>query len=327
MFAFDYAQPTDVISVVNARNKRGAMYIGGGTSLLDLMKGDVEHRLTQPGVNHLALDKIEQTDSGLHIGAAVRNSDLAEHPIVRTQYPLLRIALLADASPLLRNMTTVGGNLMQRTRCDYFVDSAFHQCNKRRPGSGCAAIDGNNRLHAILGASTSCVAVNSSDMCVALLALDARVRVRNREHERFIAMEDFHRLPQYRPDKDTNLASDELILGVELPRAEFATHHHYLKVRDRANSPFALVSVGVGLRIEDGFIRKARIALGGVAHKPWYAQKASEELTDVSVAALDTEIFGKLAVEGAKPLEQNGYKVMMAKNAVSFALSRAMEGA
>ena len=327
MFAFDYVQPTDVISAVNARSKKGAMYIGGGTNLIDLMKGGVERPSALVDVNHLALDKIEQTDDGLRIGAAVRNSDLAEHPLVRTQYPLLSAALLAGASPQLRNMATVGGNLMQRTRCDYFVDSAFHQCNKRKPGSGCAAIRGNNRLHAILGASTSCVAVNPSDMCVALLALDARVRVHGREQERQIAMDDFHRLPQYRPDKDTNLASDELILGIELPRPEFATHYHYLKVRDRASYAFALVSVGVGLQIEDGIIRKARIALGGVAHKPWYAQKASEQLAGVSVAAIDTEVFGKLAIEGAKPLEQNEYKVVMAKNAVSFALNRAMEAA
>jgi len=327
MLGFEYAKPTDIGDAVSAGSKKGAFYIGGGTNLIDLMKGGIERPESLIDINHLTLDVIDETaEGGLRIGAAVRNSDLANHPLVRTRYPMLSSALLAGASPQVRNMATVGGNLMQRTRCDYFVDRAFPQCNKRKPGSGCGAIAGENRLHAILGASSSCVAVHPSDMCVALLALDAKVRVRGSDGERLIAMDDFHRLPGEQPARDTNLKRGELILSVELPPSKFAANSHYLKVRDRASYAFALVSAAVGLHVEGGTIRSARIAMGGVAHKPWFAQKASAQLAGLSTSSIDSEVFGKLAIEGAKPLAENEYKVAMAKNAVSFALKRAMDG-
>ena len=326
MLAFDYARPADIAAAVTEGNKTGAFYIGGGTNLIDLMKAGIERPSKLVDVNHLGLTSIEETDGGgLRIGAAARNSDLANNELVRTRYPLLSSALLAGASPQLRNMATVGGNLMQRTRCDYFVDRAFPQCNKRKPGSGCGALAGENRTHAILGASPACVAVHPSDMCVAMLALDAKVRVRGRDGERFVSLDEFHRLPGDRPQRDTNLRLGDLILAVELPPPTFATHYHYLKVRDRASYAFALVSAAVGLQVDGDTIRSARIALGGVAHKPWYAQKASERLAGLSLHAIDTEIFGQLAIEGAKPLAHNEYKVTMAKNAVSFALKRAMD--
>jgi xanthine dehydrogenase YagS FAD-binding subunit len=328
MLAFEYAKPTDIGAAVTAGSKKGAFYIGGGTNLIDLMKGGIERPDSLVDINHLTLDIVdENVDGGLRIGAAVHNSDLANHPLVRTRYPMLSAALLNGASPQLRNMATVGGNLMQRTRCDYFVDRAFAQCNKRKPGSGCGALHGENRLHAILGASAACVAVHPSDMCVALLALDAKVRVRGTGGERLVPFDEFHRLPGDHPERDTNLARGELILSVELPPSRFAAHCHYLKVRDRASYAFALVSAAVGLDIDAGTIRSARIALGGVAHKPWFAEKASAQLAGLSASSIDPDVFGKLAVEGAKPLAQNEYKIVMAKNAVSFALKRAMDGA
>src|SRR6185503_7791506 len=205
----------------------------------------------------------ELPDGGLRIGAGARNSDVANHMLVRERYPLLSQALLAGASPQLRNMATIGGNLLQRTRCDYFVDRGFAHCNKRDPGSGCAAKDGLNRTHAILGASPQCVAVNPSDMSVALLALDASVNVRNAQGERRIAMADFHRLPEDHPERDTNLQHGELITSVDLPKSNFAAHSAYLKVRDRASYAFALVSVAVALDVSGDTINDARIALGG----------------------------------------------------------------
>ena len=328
MLNFAFSQPNDLAAALEAGSRKGAYYIGGGTNLLDLMKAGIERPTSLVDVNRLALDKIEQSaDGGLRVGAAVRNSDLANHDAVRSHYPLLSAALLNGASPQLRNMATVGGNLMQRTRCDYFVDRAFPHCNKRVPGSGCGALHGENRTHAILGASKACVAVHPSDMCVALLALDARIRVRSRAGEREIPIDDFHRLPGERPERDTNLGSGELILGIELPPTQFSTHYHYLKVRDRASFAFALVSAGVALAVEDGTIRAARIALGGVAHKPWYARQASERLVGMTLQSIDTEVIGRMAVDGAQPLSANEYKVNMAKNAVSFALKQAMQAA
>jgi len=328
MFAFDYSRPRDIDAAVAAVAQGDAKFIGGGTNLLDLMKSGVARPACLIDVNHLGLDRIESLhDGGLRIGAGARNSDVANHELVRTNYPLLSRALLAGASPQLRNMATVGGNLLQRTRCDYFVDPGFRHCNKRNPGSGCAARDGLNRLHAVLGASARCVAVNPSDMNVALVALAARINVRGRGGERTIPIEQFHRLPGDQPERDTTLAADELIVSVDLPAPSFARSFDYLKVRERASFAFALVAVAVGLEIADGTIRSGRIALGGVAHKPWLAEKASQALAGAAVAALDRKAIAALALEGAQPLAQNAYKIPLAKNAVERALGRALEPA
>jgi xanthine dehydrogenase YagS FAD-binding subunit len=303
MIAFDYSRPTTLDAALSASANTHARFIGGGTNLLDLMKGGIERPVLLIDVNHLGLAGVEDLpDEQLRIGAAARNSDVANHPLVRERYPLLSHALLAGASPQLRNMATVGGNLMQRTRCDYFVDTGFARCNKRQPGSGCAAREGHNHLHAILGASNQCVAVNPSDMSVALLALGATVNVRSVAGERKIAIADFHCLPEDHPERDTNLSRGELIVSVDLPRPQFAQKYHYLKVRERASYAFALVAIAVGLDLdENGRVREARIALGGVAHKPWLAQEAAALLAGKSVQDADLDAVAAAAVSGAQP--------------------------
>jgi len=327
MIAFDYARPTTIDAAVATAANTHARFIGGGTNLLDLIKGGVEQPALLIDVNHLDLSAVEELpDGSLRIGAAARNSDVANHALVRERYPLLTRALLAGASPQLRNMATVGGNLMQRTRCDYFVDTGFVRCNKRHPGSGCAARDGQNQLHAILGASEQCVAVNPSDMSVALLALGATVNVRSSAGERKLAMADFHRLPEDHPERDTNLNPGELIVSVDLPRPRFAQKYHYLKVRERASFAFALVAVAVGLDIDEGGrVREAAIALGGVAHKPWLARDAAALLTGKTAQDVDLDAVAAAAVSGARPLSRNAYKIPLAKNAVVRAIKNAME--
>ena len=298
-----------------------AKFLAGGTNLVDLMKADVEHPMRVIDINRLPLADIRETqDGGLRIGAMVRNADCANDPLVRSRYPLLTQALLAGASPQLRNMASTGGNLLQRTRCYYFYDTAFAACNKRNPGSGCAAREGYNRNHAILGASPQCVATHPSDMAVALAALDAVVEVRGRHGTRRIPMLDFHRLPESHPERDTNLAPDELIVAVELPRNSLAERSHYLKVRDRASYAFALVSVAAALDMEDGVVRDARIALGGVAHKPWRALEAEQILVGRRVDADSIRRAAEACVAGAKPLEHNAFKVELARRSVARAL-------
>src|SRR5689334_5238470 len=266
----DYRRPSTVAEAIRLGAEPGAAYVAGGTNLIDLMKGHVALPMLLVDVNRLPLEGVvARPEGGIRIGALVRNSDLANHPIVRERYPLLAQALVAGASPQLRNMATVGGNLLQRTRCHYFYDAEVAACNKRSPGSGCAAIEGRNRIHAILGASDACVATHPSDMCVALAALRAEVIVQGAGGERRIAMARFHRLPGDAPERDTELAPGELITAVELPQSPFAARSHYLKVRDRASYAFALVSVAAGLDVRDGGVRDAALALGGVAHKPW----------------------------------------------------------
>jgi xanthine dehydrogenase YagS FAD-binding subunit len=321
MLAFDYIQPATIDAAVSAAKNANARYIGGGTNLVDLMKAGVEQPMRLIDVNRLQLDAIaELPGGGLRLGAAARNADVANHVLVRQRYPLLSRALLAGASPQLRNMATVGGNLMQRTRCDYFVDIGFAHCNKRNPGSGCAARDGYNRGHAILGASTQCVAVNPSDMSVALLALNAIVRVRGTEGEREIPIADFHRLPGENPQRDTNLKAGELIVAVDLPPSQFAQNYHYLKIRERASFAFALVSVAVGLELKGGSIRDARVALGGVAHKPWLVQDAGALLAGKPPHAAGFHAVATAALKDARPLAQNAYKVALARNAIVRAL-------
>ena len=322
MDAFSYVRAADVDEAVRAGGASGARYIGGGTNLLDLMKEGVEHATVLVDVTRLPLADIERTDAGgLRIGALVRNSDLASHADVRKRYPLLSAALLNGASQQLRNMATVGGNLLQRTRCHYFADTGFASCNKRKPGSGCAALEGINRQHAILGASPSCIATNPSDMNVALAALDAVVRVRGPGGERMIAFEDFHRLPGDTPERDTNLVPGELITAVELPANGFARHWHYLKLRDRASFAFALVSVAAALEMDGDTVRDARIALGGVAHKPWRAREVEKALIGQRLTADALATAANAAVADAKAYRHNAFKVKLAPAAIVRAAS------
>ncbi|PYI87106.1 MAG: FAD-binding molybdopterin dehydrogenase [Verrucomicrobia bacterium] len=281
MNPFVYSRAADAQqAVAGIAGQTNSKLLGGGTNLVDLMKMGVETPSQLVDINRLPLTQIEELPNGkgVRVGALVRNSDMAEHPLITSRYPVLSQAVLAGASPQLRNLATTGGNLLQRTRCYYFYDPAFPACNKRKPGSGCGALDGFNRIHAILGQSDQCIATHPSDMCVAMAALDAVVRVQGPKGEREIAFADFHRLPGNTPDRDTNLARDELITAVDLPAIPFATRSHYLKIRDRASYAFALVSVAALLDLDGGQIRSVRIALGGVAHKPWRALKAEKQL-------------------------------------------------
>ncbi|WP_433704712.1 FAD binding domain-containing protein [Paraburkholderia sacchari] len=318
MDAFSLQRADDIDAAIAAAQQPGAAFIGGGTNLLDLMKGGVAHPLKLIDITRIAaLGNIETLpDGGLRIGALVRNSDAANHALVRTRYPLLTQALLAGASPQLRNMATVGGNLMQRTRCAYFYDTAFAQCNKRAPGSGCAAREGFNRMHAILGASAQCVAVNPSDMSVALAALDATVQVRGPRGARAIPIAQFHRLPAERPDQDTTLAPGELITSVDLPPPAFSDHTHYLKLRDRASYAFALVSVAAALQLDGQRVRAARIALGGVAHKPWRASHAEQHLAGHTLDAATLRSAAAAELAQAQPLSGNAFKVELAQRAI-----------
>lgn len=324
MQAISYERASDIASALRAVREPGAMFIGGGTNLIDLMKGGVERPLKLVDITRIGGDLATigtLADGGLRIGALVRNSDAANHALVRAHYPLLSQALLAGASAQLRNMATVGGNLLQRTRCPYFYDAAFAACNKRVPGSGCAAIDGHNRGHAILGASPQCIAVNPSDMSVALAALDATVRVAGNEGERFIPFGDFHRLPGERPDIDTTLRAGELITAVHLPPPAFAQHAHYLKLRDRASYAFALVSVAAALQLDGGTASNVRIALGGVAHKPWRATLAERMLTGRPLDDTALREAAAAALRDARPQRENRFKVTLAERAIVRAVN------
>ena len=279
MKTFDYTRISSIEEAVSTINNIDrAKFLGGGTNLIDLMKEGVEQPDHLVDVTKLDLATIEELpDGGVRIGAMARNSDTANHPLIRQRYPVLSQAFLAGASPQLRNMATVGGNLMQRTRCYYFTDVSM-PCNKRNPGSGCAAIEGFNRIHGILGTSQQCIATHPSDMCVALAALDAVVRVQGSNGEREIALVDFHTLPGDTPEIETELQPGELITAVDLPAADWANNSYYLKVRDRNSYAFALVSVAAALNVQDNVIQDARVAMGGVAHKPWRAIEAEEML-------------------------------------------------
>jgi xanthine dehydrogenase YagS FAD-binding subunit len=324
MNPFTYIRATDPQQAVNGiAGNATAKFLGGGTNLIDLMKMGVETPTQLIDINRLALSKIEELPGGggVRIGALVRNSDLAEHPLIVQRYPVLSQALLAGASPQLRNLATTGGNLLQRTRCYYFYDPAFPQCNKRNPGSGCGALNGFNRIHAILGQSEQCIATNPSDMNVALAALDAVVQVQGPNGSRAIPFADFHRLPGATPNIDTNLRPDELITSVDLPQIPFATRSHYLKVRDRASYAFALVSVAAVLDLENGNIKSARVALGGVAHKPWRAQKAEAALAGKRADEQTFRAAAEAELAAAKAYKYNGFKIELAKRAIVRALS------
>ena len=321
MHSFFYERAANIDHAIKLAAQPGTSFIGGGTNLLDLMKGGVEQPIKIIDITHLALaDIVALPDGGVQIGALARNSDTANHPLIRQRYPLLAQALLSGASPQLRNMATVGGNLMQRTRCYYFYDTAFDMCNKRNPGSGCAAKEGHNRIHAILGASEQCIAVNPSDMNVALAALDAVVVVRGPQGERRIAFSAFHRLPGDAPQTDTTLVPGELITAVYLPASRFAMHSHYLKVRDRASYAFALISVAVGLELRDGVVRSARLALGGVAHKPWRAIDAENALTGHVMNDSARVNAAAIAVRGARGYAENNFKIALVQRAITRAL-------
>jgi xanthine dehydrogenase YagS FAD-binding subunit len=321
MHSVFYDRARDVDHAIALARQPGARYIGGGTNLLDLYKSGIEQPLRLVDVSRLALDGVDELPGGgLRIGAMASNTAAANHPLVRSRYRVLSEALLAGASTQLRNMATVGGNLLQRTRCYYFTDPTLGPCNKRSPGSGCSAIDGYNRIHAILGASEQCIATNPSDMSVALSALDAVVRLKGPQGERQVALADFHRLPGDRPQDDTVIEPGELITAVDLPATPFAARSHYLKVRDRASYAFALVSVAVALDLQDGAVRDLRLVLGGVAHKPWRAQQAEDELRGRALDDAGLARAAAAAVAGARPYTHNAFKVELAQRAVERAL-------
>ncbi len=325
MNPFTYSRVVDSNEAISGiGSKPHAKFIGGGSNLIDLMKMGVETPDALIDINHLPLAKIEELPNGkgVRIGAMVRNSDLAENSLIKSRYPVLSEAILAGASPQLRNVATTGGNLLQRTRCYYFYDPAFPACNKRNPGSGCGAIDGYNRIHAILGQSDKCIATHPSDMCVALAALDAVVRVRGPKGEREIPFADFHRLPGDTPERETNLGPDELIVAVDLPPIPFTTRSHYLKVRDRASYAFALVSVAAALDVEPNKeIKAARLALGGVAHKPWRAHTAEEKLIGAKADEKTFRAAAEAELAAAKGYKYNSFKIELAKNAIIRVLS------
>ncbi len=324
---FAYVRANSVEDAIEkATDDRQASYIAGGTNLIDRMKVFLDEPSQLVDVSRLELKKIEPTkEGGLKIGALVSNTALADNLQVRRDYPILSRAILAGASQQIRNMATVGGNIMQRTRCPYYYDTAF-ACNKRQPDSGCPAATGINRMHAIFGASESCVAVNPSDMAVALAALDATVAVAGSQGKREIPFTDFHRLPENTPDRDTNLEPGELITAIILPPVSFAKSGVYLKVRDRASYAFALISVAGALEVVGSEIKNARIALGGVAHKPWRAIAAEEFLKGKTASKNTFTEAAEIALKDAKPLKYNEFKVELVKRAISRALAVSAKG-
>ncbi len=323
MNPFQYIRPGGTKAAIDALSKDPkARLIAGGTNLIDLMKRNVMVPEKLVDINKLPLNKIEQTDKGVRIGALVSNSRVAEHKLILEKFPLLSQALVSGASAQLRNMATVGGNMMQRTRCYYFYDTAL-PCNKREPGTGCGALEGINALHAIFGFSEQCIAVHPSDMCVALAALDATVLVSGPKGERSIPFVEFHRLPGDQPETDTNLGKNEVILAVDIPEGPFAQHAHYLKVRQRASYAFALVSVAAALDVRDNTIRKARLVMGGVAHKPWRLFEAEKALIGKTVSEDAFAQAAEVAMQGAKAFEHNAYKLKLAPQAMVQALKTA----
>lgn len=324
MINFQFSRARDVADAILLLTAHpGAKLIAGGTNLIDLMKENVEQPSRLIDISRLPLRTIEETaDGGLRVGALVPNSDLAYDPLIEQRYPLLASAILAGASAQLRNMASVGGNLMQRTRCAYFYDTAT-PCNKRTGSSGCSAIDGLNRNHAILGTSNSCIATNPSDMSVALVALDALVHIAGPSGERTMALTDFHRLPGETPDIDTNLEADEIITAVELPPRGFASNYSYLKIRDRLSYAFALVSVAAVLELEGNAISEARVALGGVAHKPWRSAEAEMALRGQAATVEHFSRFADSLLQGAKARSHNGFKIELARRAIVRTLMQA----
>ncbi|TGE24966.1 xanthine dehydrogenase family protein subunit M [Hymenobacter aquaticus] len=322
---FSYTPVSTAKEATNIRkDKKEAAFIAGGTTLLDLMKANVEQHTQLVDINLLPFRGIQETADGLRIGALERMSDVGENTLVTQQYPAVAEALLLSASPQLRNMASIGGNLLQRTRCGYFRDPAF-PCNKRNPGSGCPAQQGDNRNLAILGTSEACIATNAGDLAVALVALDAVVTLENAKgKQRRVPLLEFHLLPGTTPQRETVIEPDELIVAVTVPAAAHARKSHYVKVRDRASYAFALVSAAVGLDVQGGQIRAARIALGGVGTKPWRAQEAEKLLVGKAPSAESFRAAAAAAVRGAQPREHNRFKVEMAQKTVVQALEELM---
>ena len=324
MKTFEFSHAETVDQAVAAVLASGGKYLAGGTNLLDLMKGGVESPSALVDLRRLGMRDICSTESGgVLIGAGATNSALANHPLIRTQYPVLSQAILSGATTQLRNMATAGGNLLQRTRCPYFMQTSFSECNKRLPGSGCAARAGFHREHAIFGASDSCIAIHPSDMAIALAILEAMVHVHGPDGQRTITLADFFALPGDTPQVDNTLRNGELVTGIELPPSPFAEHSWYLKVRDRHSYAFALVSVAAGLQLRDGVIVAAGLALGGVAAMPWRLREAEKELVGRTPDAHAFHAAAELALEGAQPLPQNSFKVDLGRHSVVRALTSA----
>ncbi|MEH2010835.1 FAD binding domain-containing protein [Nostoc sp.] len=324
---FTYTRATSVKDAVErAANDQNAILIAGGTNLVDRLKVFLDEPSQLIDISRLEMKRIERTsEGGLSIGALVTNTAVADHPDVRRDYPILSRAILSGASQQIRNMATVGGNLLQRTRCPYYYDTAF-PCNKRQPGSGCPAATGINRMHAILGASDQCVAVQPSDMCVPLAALDAVVVVEGPKGKRQIPLTDFHRLPGDTPQRDTNLEPGELITSVVLPPVPFAKSGVYLKLRDRTSYAFALVSVAAAVELAGEQIQNVRLAMGGVAHKPWRSKEAEKFLIGKSANTATFQQAAEIALQEAKPLTHNSFKVDLAKRAIRRALTVSAKG-
>jgi len=321
MTPFSYSRADDAARAIDLAGTSAAKFLGGGTNLVDLMRETVERPIRLVDVSGLSGAIEEREDGSLLIGAGVKNSTLAAHRAVRTRYPVLARAILAGASAQIRNMATVGGNLLQRTRCTYFYDNEGARCNKRAPGEGCDAIGGFNRIHAILGASESCVATHPSDMAVALAALGATVHITGAGGARSVALTDLHRLPGDRPDIETVLEPGDLITAVELPALPLAAQSTYRKVRDRASYAFALVSVAAALEVKDGRVRDVRLALGGVAHKPWRATKAEALLMGGPATAEAFRAAAEAELADARPLNDNGFKIELAARTITAVLS------
>lgn len=326
MRPFSYSRVKDqneAVGLVAANT--AASFLAGGTTLIDLMKLEVMEPTTLVDINRLASAQIEPRDGGLIIGALARNSDVAHHQLIQRQYPVLSEAFLSGASVQLRNMATVGGNLLQRSRCAYFRDPTM-PCNKREPGTGCPAIDGHNRGHAIFGGSDHCVSVHPSDMCVALLALDAVIHIKGSTGDRTIPIKEFYREPGDHPEIENQLKNGELIVAVELPPSKFAAHSHYLKIRDRASFTFALVSVAACLDLAQGNVQDARIVIGGVGTKPWRVEASEKALIGKPLTRDTMSAAADAAIKGAQPLKYNKFKIELARRSVIRALETASAG-
>ena len=324
MNSFTYKRAGDVAEAVAEISKNtNSKFIAGGTNLLDLMKENVERPDELIDLNHITLKEIEDTeDGGLRLGALQTNAVTAWNEQVEMRYPLLSKAILAGASPQLRNMATNGGNLFQRTRCYYFYDLAT-PCNKRQPGIGCSAIGGYNRIHAILGTSEACIATHPSDMCVALAALDAKVNVTGKNGDRVVGFADFHRLPGNEPQFDNTLQPDDVVTSIDLPKNNLVKNVVYLKLRDRQSYAFALVSVAAALELEGGAIKDIRLALGGVAHKPWRNKDAESQLIGKQASAENFKMLAETVLKDAKGFGDNTFKIELAKRAIVRAFTDA----
>ena len=323
---FTYTRATSVKDAVQrATSDKNSLFIGGGTNVVDRLKAFLDEPSQLIDISRLQMQSIERMTNGWRVGALVTNTALADHPEIRRNYPFLSRAIFSGASQQIRNVATVGGNLLQRTRCPYYYDTAF-ACNKRDPGSGCPAATGINRMHAILGASEECVAVHPSDMCVALAALDAVVEVEGPKGKRQIPFVNFHRLPENTPQKDSNLEAGELITAIILPPLSWAKSGVYLKLRDRTSYSFALISVAAALEVAGDKIKDVRLAMGGVAHKPWRANEAEKFLIGKPADITTFTQAANIALQGAKPLAHNGYKIDMTKRAIRRALMVSAQG-